>query len=293
MQFLEILLLFFAVILDFLIAEPPLFLHPVVWFGKIAKAFEKAFAALEKYGSLIQFFLGTVATLFAVLLALMLAILPLPQPLQFLWEAYLLLSSISIKSMLQHVSKCTESNFNPKEVQKIVSRDTSKLNYSQLRSAVIESTAENYVDGVFAPLFYFSIFGVAGAIVYRAINTMDSMIGYRGRYEYFGKFSARLDDVANYIPARISLLFFEIFKLGSVAYGLKNKVKLNGCTIAAMSYVLGVKLEKPGFYTLPGREAEDSDVVAALRIFKILSLMAVVFSLLLLIIRTFIMNLLS
>jgi len=290
---LEFLLLIVAVSLDLLFAEPPLFLHPVVWFGKIVEFFKKFFPALERRSAASQFVYGVITVLAVLTFALLLFAVPLSQPFMFVWHLYLLFSSISIKSMIQHAENCLRTNFDPIEVQKIVSRDTKKLNGPQLRSAVIESTAENYVDGVLSPLFYFSLFGVPGAIVYRAINLCDSMIGYRGRYEYFGKFAARLDDAANYIPARIALIFFEFFKWGVFSYGLKNKVKLNGCAISAMSYVLGVRLEKPGYYSLPGRDAADEDVQKAIGIFKRLSFLAVLFACLILAIRIFLLSVTS
>lgn len=290
---LELSLLILAVSLDLIFAEPPLFLHPVVWFGKIVGFFKKFFNAVERRSNFIQFIYGFIAVSTVLTFAYILVLLPIPQPLQFVWHVYLLFSAISIKSMIQHAESCLRTNFDPHEVQKIVSRDTTKLNDPQLRSAVIESTAENYVDGVFSPLFYFSLFGIAGAVVYRAINLCDSMIGYRGRYEFFGKFAARLDDVANFIPERIALIFFEIFKKGAFSYGIKNKVKLNGCTISAMSYVLGAKLEKPGYYSLPGRDATDEDVQMAIKIFKKLSLMAVIFACLVSALRIFLFTQIS
>jgi adenosylcobinamide-phosphate synthase len=286
----EIYLLILALLLDLIFSEPPAVLHPVVWFGKLVSVFEKFFEKIERYSPAIQFVYGTFSAIGVISFAIFLVYLPFPEPLNYVWQVYLLFSSFSIKSMVRHASNCLKTNMDPEEVQKIVSRDTKKLNKYQLRSAVIESTAENFVDGVFAPLFYFSIFGILGAVVYRAINTLDAMIGYRGKYEFFGKFSARLDDIANYIPARISLFFFEVLKRGSLKYGLKNKVKLNGTTIAAMSYVLGVKLEKPGFYSLPGRLPEDLDVRRSIKIFEIISAMAVVFAVFLLFLRTLLME---
>ncbi|MEM4702395.1 MAG: adenosylcobinamide-phosphate synthase CbiB, partial [Archaeoglobaceae archaeon] len=264
---------------------PPNLAHPVVWFGKLISAFERLFLKIEKSPPFVHFLFGLFTTILVLSFALSLTLIPIPEPYIHVWHIFLLFSSFSIKSMIMHAKECLEKEMDPDIVQKIVSRDTKKLNKPQLRSAVIESTAENFVDGVFAPLFYFSIFGIAGAVVYRAINTLDSMIGYRGKYEFFGKFAARLDDVANYIPARLSLLFFEFLKRGSFRYGLRNKVKLNGCTISAMSYLLGVKLEKPGFYSLPGRDAEDEDVKKAIKIFKILSAMAILFSISILLLR--------
>lgn len=286
----ELYLLLFALLLDLIFAEPPKTFHPVVWFGKLISFFERFFVKIEKLGPFVQFLYGSAAAMAVIFFALALAFAPIPEPLNYFWHAYLLFSSFSIKSMILHATECLKSDMSPEVVQRIVSRDTKKLNKHQLRSAVIESTSENFVDGVMAPLFYFSIFGIAGAVVYRAINTLDSMIGYRGKYEFFGKLSARLDDIANYIPARLSLVFFEFIKRGSFSHGLKNRVKLNGTTIAAMSYVLGVKLEKPGFYSLPGRLAEDEDVKKAIRIFKILSTMAAVYTIFFLLLRLLLME---
>ena len=91
----------------------------------------------------------------------------------------------------------------------IVGRDTENLNEAEVTRATIETVSENTVDGIIAPLFYFAVGGLAGAIVYRAINTMDSMLGYKNeKYFYFGCTAARIDDLANYIPARLTGLLF-------------------------------------------------------------------------------------
>ncbi len=200
----EVAILLFALMLDAAIAEPPAFLHPVVWFGKVISGFER----LRFERRWMEILYGAFCCLTVIALALILAFLPLPHPLNLLWAVYLLFSSVSVKSMVDHAKACVVNGVDRKAVQMIVSRNTEELSDEQLCSAVIESMAENYVDGVVAPLFYFAIFGVAGAVVYRAVNTCDAMIGYRrGRYEAFGKFAARLDDMLNYIPARLSLLF--------------------------------------------------------------------------------------
>lgn len=279
----ELAVLIAAFLLDLAFAEPPLAIHPTVWFGKIVGFFDK----IELKGKISNFLLGVVCVLSCVTFAIFLAFLPIPYPFNLFWQTYLLFSSFSIKSMIKHAENCVKSNMDPSKVQMIVSRDTRKLTFSQRCSAVIESTSENFVDGVFSPLFYFAIFGVPGAIIFRAVNTCDAMIGYRvGKYEYFGKFAARLDDLLNYIPARLSLLFFELFKRGSFVYGLKRKVKLNGTTIAAMSYLLGVKLEKPGYYSLPGREPNLDDVKRAVKFFMKISFLTIIFTALLLILRS-------
>ena len=93
----------------------------------------------------------------------------------------------------------------------IVGRKTSDLDESEITRATIETVAENTVDGIISPLFWFILLGPWGAIGYRTINTMDSMLGYKNdRYLYFGRFAARLDDVVNYIPARITFVLFVI-----------------------------------------------------------------------------------
>ena len=91
----------------------------------------------------------------------------------------------------------------------IVGRDTQNLNEAEIARATIETVAENTVDGIISPLFYFAVGGLPLAIVYRAINTMDSMLGYKNeKYFYFGRVAARLDDVANFIPARLTGILF-------------------------------------------------------------------------------------
>ncbi len=91
----------------------------------------------------------------------------------------------------------------------IVGRDTKNLNEAEIVRATVETIAENTVDGIISPLFYFAIGGLPLAITYRAVNTMDSMLGYKNeRYLYFGRVAARLDDVANFIPARITAILF-------------------------------------------------------------------------------------
>lgn len=93
----------------------------------------------------------------------------------------------------------------------IVGRDTEHLDEGEIVRATVETVAENTTDGIVSPLFFFAIGGVPLAVVYRAANTLDSMIAYKNeRYMYFGRFAARLDDVLNYIPARISAVFFII-----------------------------------------------------------------------------------
>ena len=149
-----------------------------------------------------------------------------------------------------------------------------------MSSSAIESVAEGLCDSVVAPLFYFLIFGLPGAFAYRAINTLDSMIGYRGKYEYLGKFAARLDDVLNYIPARLAFLFIVIAaslkKMGREAWQVARRDHTQtsspnaGWPMAAMAGALHVRLEKPGHYVLgDGKEPKPDDIDRAVNMFTI------------------------
>jgi len=106
-----------------------------------------------------------------------------------------------------------------KRLSWIVGRETTNLTPQQIRKATFETMSENLSDGVIAPLFYFLLFGIPGALVYKMINTLDSMIGYKSdRYEQFGKFAAKLDDVVNYIPARLTAVFMLLVYHGKLVY---------------------------------------------------------------------------
>lgn len=268
-------LLVLAVSLTFEIirAEPPEIVHPTVWFGKIVGFFDRKLPPTIFFGGL------TLLSVIFFAYVLVRISKSLPFPLGILAQAYLLYSAISIRSMAEHAKNCVRCGGIIREnVQKIVSRDTSNLSESQLCSAVIESVSENFVDGVVAPLFYYALFGLEGALIYRAVNTCDAMLGYRtGKYERFGKIPARIDDVLNFIPSRLSLLLYALFSRKALICGLKKNPKLNGNSMAAMAGLLGVKLEKPGKYVIDcGREPNVLDVKKSIRFFLVLSGISVV-----------------
>ena len=145
----------------------------------------------------------------------------------------------------------------------LVSRDATELSEPLVAAAAIESVAENTTDSFIAPWLAFALIGLPGAFAYRAVNTLDSMIGYRGEYEYLGKASARLDDLLNLIPARISaglLLLAGAVSGSRVGQGWQTALREHrltaspnaGWTIAAMAGLLSVSLEKPGNYLIGG-----------------------------------------
>lgn len=135
-----------------------------------------------------------------------------------------------------------------KAIAMLVSRDTQNLSKNDIHKAAVETYAENLSDGVIAPMFYLILFGLPGIIIYKTINTMDSMVGYKNkRYEKFGKVAARLDDAANFIPARITALLITLvcskrFDFSYLKYAKLHESPNAGYPIAAMALCLGVKL---------------------------------------------------
>jgi adenosylcobinamide-phosphate synthase len=219
----------------------------------------------------------------------------------FLIQGFLCSFAISSKMLFDSVKEIIHSD-NPKvAISMLVSRDTKDMSDNDINKAAIETYAENLSDGVIAPMFYILLFGIVGAFIYKAINTLDSMIGYRNdRYENFGKFAAKLDDVVNYIPSRITALLISLFLNSYQAFkhfysfGKEHESPNAGHPISAMALALGIKLggptsyfgkikEKPYFGT--GREEiYKEDILRALdfksKLDSALLLMAIIFFLL-------------
>ncbi|HEX3846897.1 MAG TPA: adenosylcobinamide-phosphate synthase CbiB [Steroidobacteraceae bacterium] len=139
-------------------------------------------------------------------------------------------------------------------LRRLVSRDTSSLSESVIRESAIESFAENLNDSFVAPLFWFTLGGLPAAALYRFVNTADAMWGYRGRFEWAGKWAARADDVLSYVPARITALLIAAAAPASIR-GLRRAAAItpspnSGWPMAMMALALGVRLSKPGVYAL-------------------------------------------
>ena len=268
MEFLFVLLL--ALAIDLLFGEPPQPIHPVVWMGKLISLLERICPAR---GVSAQFVYGGIMTLLIVLAFA----LPVYFLLSFLhnlnFVAYVLIAALllkttfALKGLRQAALKVklflTQDNLKEarNNMSALVSRDTQDLEKPELVSAAIESVAENICDSFVAPLFYFSFLGVPGAMAYRLVNTMDAMIGYHGKYEYLGKFAAKLDDVLNFIPARLSALLLVIAaylcrKDGKRAWRImlrdheKTESPNAGWSMSAMAGALRTRLEKKGCYVL-------------------------------------------
>lgn len=156
-------------------------------------------------------------------------------------------------------------------LSRIVSRDTRALTETEVRESAIETLAENLNDSVVAPVFWFVLLGLPGAVVYRFANTADAMWGYRGRWEWAGKFAARADDVLSWAPARITALLLVVAAPRMAWFALPLEARRtpspnSGWPMAAMALALQVRLGKPGAYVLnaQGRAPQAADTVAAL-----------------------------
>jgi adenosylcobinamide-phosphate synthase len=177
----------------------------------------------------------------------------------------------------------------------LVSRETQDLNHEQVRSAAYESMTENLVDSIISPIFYFGIFGLTGAAVFRVANTMDAMLGYRDDRLQIGWWSARIDDILNYIPARISgLLLLAYFGVQGrfrpachiLIRDRKKRPGINGgIPMAVMAGGVGVKFEKPGVYTIGDGEKDlestGKEIVRAVRVVTVAFSLIVIIALIL------------
>ena len=218
MIFESILIVAFAFILDFVVGDPKNRYHPTAWIGKLigklvpyAKNDSYKF---EKLGGVL--IVITVCSIVVTLLSIMnYEINLIPSDLSIIISIFigtiLLKTTIAIRGMEKHaisVLDSLEKNdvFAAREhLAKIVKRNTKNLDKNLIISGVLESISENTVDGITGPLFYFAFFGLPGAFVYRSINTIDSMIGYKTKmFSNIGWFGANCDKILNYIPARLT-----------------------------------------------------------------------------------------
>ncbi len=265
-----IVILLIALALDLTFGEMPNAWHPVAWLGKLISMETRLAPKRDKlrqlaYGvSMVLITLGLIVTAVYFWLAYLREF----NLIVYVIVAGLLVKfSFSLRGLRQAIEAVrgllAKNNLNQARIslKSLVSRDTDELNKSQMISAAVESAAENICDSFVAPLFYFLLFGVPGAVAYRVINTFDAMVGYHGHLEYLGRFAARLDDVANFIPARITALIIVLAspicrKDTSQAWRImirdhkKTESPNAGWTMGAIAGALGVQLEKAGHYKL-------------------------------------------
>lgn len=227
-----------AFLIDTIIGDPRTKYHPVVLMGKLIALLEHCFYRADDSDNK-KFVMGIMLVIITLLISyeVAAAIMLLSYQLPFSWGSAavggLLLSfTISPNSLakagkgiyaLLIMGELTEAR---EKVGWIVGRDTKDLDDAEIVRATIETIAENTVDGIIAPLFFFVLGGVPLAVLYRAANTMDSMIGYKNeKYLYFGRGAAKLDDVLNYIPARITAMLF-LFSALILGFDYQNAYRI-------------------------------------------------------------------
>jgi len=264
------------------LGDPPNRLHPVAWIGRALSAGRRrlghgpAWRLLLSGGALT---LGVTA-LAAVAGALVSGLAAALGPAGLVVEALALKATISPRGLARAARSVAEAlgrgaldeartllGFH------LVSRPTGALRASQVASGAVESVAENLTDALVAPVLFFLVLGLPGALAYRALNTADTMLGYReGPLEHFGKLAARLDDLANLLPARLAALAI-VAAAGSQARAAWSAMVRDhartaspnaGWTMSAMAGALAITLEKPIAYRLGrGRAPEPADIEAA------------------------------
>jgi adenosylcobinamide-phosphate synthase len=279
-----------AFLIDLVLGEYPDKIHPTVGIGKIIIYLKKRAKHTNPHvekanGVLMALVIMLVAALpvAALLLWLRLSFGSIPY---IIVGAILFKATFAIRGMGQYTKpiaaalKKNDLNGARKWLPYIVRRDPNSLNERQIVSAAVESIAESTTDGITAPFFFFAIFGVPGAFAYRVINTLDSMVGYKNaEFRNIGWFSAKMDTITNYLPARITayLMVLAALLLGEdwrqswqILQRDKHKTASPnaGFTISAMAGALGIQLEKQGCYTLGDDHGHIShqDIGKALRV---------------------------
>ncbi|MCY1720122.1 adenosylcobinamide-phosphate synthase CbiB [Prolixibacteraceae bacterium Z1-6] len=248
-------------ILDALIGDPHRLPHPIRLFGHAISYGERKLN-LGKYqklkGALLALVLisGTFS-LFQLLFGLISGEEYLYLVVGSVFVFYGLANRSLIQEALKVIQKLKKEGVEAgrKQLSRIVGRDTTKLSENQIRTAVLETLAENLSDGVIAPLFFYTIGGVPAMLAYKMANTLDSMIGYKNaRYKDFGFFAAKLDDVLNFIPARLTALLMVLLTMSFrgvrfiFKYGRKHASPNAGYPEAALAGILNCRFGGPNVY---------------------------------------------
>jgi adenosylcobinamide-phosphate synthase len=271
--------IFLAFFIDLTIGEPPEPIHPVVLIGKVIGKLKNSLKhknpRIEKLNGIILAISTIIIFVIPLLFLLVIVRLFLGILVSILLSAYLLKITFSMKFFISLITPITDAlerndiEEARKLVSRVVGRNTSTLDSRLVASAAIETTAEGIPDSLISPIFYFVLFGIfgvvagiIGALVFRAISTLDSMVGYKDSVHInIGMVSARLDDAANFIPARLSA-FLIVIASGLLRENYKNSWKImwrdgsttssvnSGWVMAAAAGALNVQLEKPGNYLL-------------------------------------------
>jgi adenosylcobinamide-phosphate synthase len=282
--------LLLAIGIDLILGEPPARVHPVVLIGRLIGGLKKRARTSRVWGAGVALFVIFSSAMAGHLLIMAADLFPVfGFGLSILVSAYLLKSTIAIRCLLdtsEEIGNLVENDFSEakKLLPALVSRNPNGLTRTQATSAVIESLTENYVDTVVSPLFYYLLFsplglGVEAALAFKATNTLDSMLGYRTEeLKKLGWASANLDDLANWVPARVSLPIIAAARPSrakeAIETALRDHAKTpspnSGWPMAAAAGALGIRLEKPGVYVVGEGKTDPStkDLAPALRLVR-------------------------
>lgn len=307
----RILIICAGCILDLIFGDPHWLWHPVRGIGKIIEWTERGLRRLfgirpekevdigKKKTAGILLVLVVLTTTLAVTFGLLTLAGMLHPAFRIVLECIICYQMLAMKSLkvesmrVCHALKNGDVEAARSAVSMIVGRDTGHLTAEGITKAAVETVAENTSDGVIAPLLYLFVFGVYGGVAYKAVNTMDSMVGYRNdRYLYLGRFAARLDDVCNFVPARVAALCMImaafllgmdgrraafVFKRDRYRHASPNSAQTEavcagalGVELAGDAWYLGVLHKKPVIGDAV-REVEAEDIVRANRLLYVTS----------------------
>lgn len=248
-------------IADRLLGDPTSLPHPVVLFGKIISKGEKILNKGKRRlvkGAVFSLFL--IIGSYFIMRYIEVGLSTISNVIAIVINGIIVFFCLAGKTLIDEVKAvfvaCERSVENGRtQVARIVGRDTSQLSPQQIKTAALETLSENLSDGVIAPLFWYLLLGVPGMVAYKMINTLDSMIGYKNeRYKSFGCWAAHIDDIANYIPARLTAFFMivvngKIKLLPFVAkYGPKHASPNSGYPEAALAGILNCRFGGPNYY---------------------------------------------
>ena len=284
-------------IIDFFVGDPHALPHPVSLIGRLTAFLDKM---LRRGKGESDILLGGLAGIIVVTLSTLIPALILFGAKKLHLAVYFALQSLMCWQIFAARQLCRESdrvrvklkkgdlNGARRAVSYIVGRDTKSLDSDGVCRAAVETVAENTCDGVIAPLFWMLLYGAVGGFFYKAINTMDSMIGYRNeKYEYFGKVAARADDFFNFIPARLSALCmiavcplcrldaknaWRIFKRDRYKHASPNSAQTESVCAGALGVqlagdaVYGGVVRRKAYIGDPIREIEPDDIKRANRL---------------------------
>ena len=251
-------------LLDLLFGDPTRLPHPIVWFGRMIAFGEhqlnKGFHRKLK-GALMAVIL--IAFVFALIWLLRHYLSLITSHFSLIFDAIVIFYCLAGTTLIREVREVflaldRSLEEGRAQVARIVGRDTSELSAQEVRTAALETLAENLSDGVIAPLFWLVLLGTPGMLAYKMVNTLDSMIGYRTeRYKDFGCWAAHIDDIANYIPARLTALLMILPSLFTHhlslftfvrKYGRNHASPNSGYPEAALAGILNCRFGGPHYY---------------------------------------------